>query len=557
MFCLKVEKGEPAGEVHILKEGENTLGRSRSATFRLGASDVSGQHARIVVRGGVVTVENLSQFGTKVDGTPITGSVQLTEGQRLSMGESTVLCLLRTPAGEPSAGADMSAAEPDVTQTKGTLGVEAILQARADEIPTGEGVPPSPETGGATRATPPPPPPPAQVAAAAPTGAEFGAPVPAYPDSDLTSGLPLEALTVDSETIEGATRAMQTRAATPEEIEHLRIVEQKRHKKRITRALAVLIPLIALVVIFRPRTPPPEPKIEWAKDEEGNYLDLFEAAPSGGLAEGGYDLCYPGPVRFDKTVTEDGVILSGFVGRERNVPMRLITQEQTDPKFVTMDRLAFVEEWIQQQKADNKRWSFDKPSPMPGFIGIRNGIPYLRVTYYRDDDEGSWFGVASVFRYGYRRIVIRAEAPASERVRLEDLLSSKFMRASEAMEYAYWEAPEELPKQSEAVLLKQAEADLNRMAPATWFELQRNLSGLLARTVLSGNKTTEVEALRLLVRLRERLTLWFNSQQLAFDAARMQNNRGQARETARLTRAVFKDMEDQRYYTVRKWNTEF
>ncbi|MDX9866600.1 MAG: FHA domain-containing protein [Kiritimatiellia bacterium] len=552
MFCLKVEKGDPAGEILILKEGENTLGRSRSATFRLGASDVSGLHARVVVRGGAVTVENLSQFGTQADGIPVSGSVRLTEGQRLSMGKNTVLCLLREPAGEPSGA---PAAAPDATRTGGTFGAETTFRTRAEEAPTGDGMRPSPDERGATRATPPPPPH-TRAAAAARTGAGFGAPAPAYPDSDLTSGLPLEALTIDNETAEGATRAMQTRAATPEEIEHLRIVEQKRHKKRITRGLAVLIPLIALAVIFRPRTPPPEPKIEWAKDTEGNYLDLFEAAPGGGLAEGGYDLCYPGPVRFKKTVTEDGMILSGFVGRERNVPMRLITQEQTDPKFVTMSRLAFVEEWIQQQKAGNERWSFDKPSPMPGFIGIRNGLPYLRVTYYRDS-EGSWFGVASVFRYGYRRIVIRAEAPAAERVRLEDLLSSKFMRASEAMEYAYWEAPGELPKLSEAALLQQAETDLNRMAPATWFELQRNLSGLLARTVLSGNKTAEVEALRLLTRLRERLTLWFNSQQLAFDAARMQNNRAQALETARLTRAVFKDMEDQRYYTVRKWNTEF
>lgn len=188
-----------------------------------------------------------------------------------------------------------------------------------------------------------------------------------------------------------------------------------------------------------PNGRPPEPKIEWAKDEEGNYLDLFEAAPSGGLAEGGYDLCYPGPVRFDKTVTEDGVILSGFVGRERNVPMRLITQEQTDPKFVTMDRLAFVEGWIQQQKADNKRWSFDKPSPMPGFIGIRNGIPYLRVPYYRDDDEGSWFGVASVFRYGYRRIVIRAEAKdaaAYAKTLLDAFLQTDALLKREDLEFA-------------------------------------------------------------------------------------------------------------------------
>ncbi len=542
MWCLKVEKGEPAGQVYELRDGEYTLGRSRSATCRLGATDVSGLHARLRVAQGVVTLENLSQFGTGVDGVMATAPVCLTAGQRLTLGKHTVLCLCQQDlAGRTGAASVASVGEAETPISANTG------QTRYEELPTDEG--------GLVKPTPQAQPQEAPTG----TGVTRGLPVTEMPldnDADMTIGLPPMEMTIDGGTMEGATRAMQTRAASPEEIDHLREVEQKRHKRRMMRAVAVLIPLLILAVVFRPRTPPPEPTISWSKDVEGNYLDLFESAPTGGLADGGYDLCYPGPETFKKTVTDDGIILSGYVGRERNVPLRLIVQERVDPRFVAMSRSAFVEEWIQEQKAGTERWSFDKPSLLPGFVGLRNGLPYVRVTYYRDH-EGSWFGVASVFRIGYRRILIRAEAPAAERVRVEGLLSSRFMRASEALEYSYWETPAELPKGDLARLVKQAEMDVNRMAPATWVELQKNLSGLLARTVQERNAAVEKQSLGLLIRLRERQALWFNSQQLAFDAARMQNNRAKAFETARLTKAVFNDMEDQRYYEVRKWNVEF
>ena len=52
MFSLTVEKGESAGTVFRLAEGESTLGRSHSATCRVMSPDVSGKHARIVVEKG-------------------------------------------------------------------------------------------------------------------------------------------------------------------------------------------------------------------------------------------------------------------------------------------------------------------------------------------------------------------------------------------------------------------------------------------------------------------------------------------------------------------------
>ena len=94
------------------------------------------------------------------------------------------------------------------------------------------------------------------------------------------------------------------------------------------------------------------------------------------------------------------------------------------------------------------------------------------------------------------------------------------------------------------------------MAPATWVEMEKLLTGLLTKTARTENQEAETEALRLLARLREREALWFNSQQLAFDAAVMQGNNKKAVKIAEFSKAVFSDTEDQRYYTVRKWKTE-
>ena len=66
----------------------------------------------------------------------------------------------------------------------------------------------------------------------------------------------------------------------------------------------------------------------------------------------------------------------------------------------------------------------------------------------------------------------------------------------------------------------------------------------------------ETEAAGLLAKLREREALWFNSQQLAFDAAVMQGSIKKAKKIAEFTKGIFSNMEDQRYYTVRKWKTE-
>jgi hypothetical protein len=348
---------------------------------------------------------------------------------------------------------------------------------------------------------------------------------------------------------------MQTRAATPEEIEHLREIERKRVRRKIIIGASVAVPLVVLALVFRPRTPPPENEIEWSKDAAGDYTDSFEPAPSGGFKDGGFDVCYPGNGTFKKKAAEGGMVLEGRMGRNLDVPMRVILQEEEEPRLVGMTRAQAVEDWTRQAAASGGRWNFDPPSPTPAFFGKRNGVPYTRVTYLRDGD-GSWFGVASIVRHGRRRIAARIEVPASERVRAEKMMSVKLIRPSNEFEYASWEGTPAAARLDEQETLNQIRADLERMAPATWVALETLLRTLLTQAAQAGHTEVETAAVRSLVRLRERQALWFNSQQLAFDAAMMQNNWRKAEKIAEFTKAVFSNVEDQRYFNARRWKAE-
>ena len=517
MLRLTVERGEPAGAACELKPGETTLGRSRSATFRLLASDVSGLHAVVKVAGGAARLENLSQFGTRVDDQPVVGAVALIPGQRIAIGKVTVLRV------DEAGGADA-------------------------EAPTGGGHEPATRAADAALTV---------AAAPAPTRA---APSASHATAETLADDAFSELTRSmcgvtgqgGEAEEGATRAMQTRAATPEEIEHLQELERKRVRRRMTVGLSVAIPLVVLALIFRPRRPPPEVEIEWPKDAAGSYLDQFEPAPSGGYKEGGFDVCYPGNGTFKRKAIEGGMMLDGFIGRSMDVPMRVVVQEEREVRFAGLSRAAAVEDWMQQVADSGGRWNFDRPSPTPAFFGRKNGIPYTRVTYLRDGD-GTWFGVASVVLYGDRRLVARTEVPATERMRAEKMMSVKLIRPADAFEFAYWEGVPGAASLDESAMLRQIRGDLERIAPATWAALESLLQSLLTQAVQAGHREVETEALALLVKLRERQALWFNSQKLAFDAAMMQNNWKKAEKVAEFTKAVYSRVEDQRYFDVRKW----
>ena len=72
---------------HALRPGENLVGRGSGADIRIDLSEVSRSHARIVVEGSAVTIEDLgSKNGTFVNGKRISGLQPLAEGDEVRFG---------------------------------------------------------------------------------------------------------------------------------------------------------------------------------------------------------------------------------------------------------------------------------------------------------------------------------------------------------------------------------------------------------------------------------------------------------------------------------------
>ena len=86
-FCLRW------GAVEIpLREGENTLGRSPECSCRIASSRVSRQHARIVVRGRSVLLDDLgSKNGTHLRGHPVDGPTSLADGDVILLGHEAIV----------------------------------------------------------------------------------------------------------------------------------------------------------------------------------------------------------------------------------------------------------------------------------------------------------------------------------------------------------------------------------------------------------------------------------------------------------------------------------
>ena len=543
MLKLIVEMDKKRQGEFVLEEGDNIVGRSRKSTIRVDAPDISRAHLKITVSGGKAVAENTSKYGSKLNGMPMERPEELVHGARISIGDMAMLIFEDTDIG--GTGDDAAAEAEDGIHTMVATGAKSDEEHEPAEVRdlTSEGLPARADgTFDDLPAEPEPAP------AVSVTGAD------SRPDATSAAGTGMRGDTMSSVggTAGGATQAMQTRLVSPEELEVLRIEEQKRARKRMAVMTAVIVPTVILAVVLRPKALPPENEITWPIGEDGYYLDAFEPSPSGGFKDGGFDLFFPGTEGRKVAAAPGGMVIECMIGRDRNVPLRIILKEETDKRFLEMSRDVAVGDWIERVSAGEGRWSFDKPSPLLGFFGGEKGVPFVRVSYRRQDKE-SWSGAVSIFRYGSRRVSVRAEAPATEKARAANIVAKGFVRASLSYQRAHWEPVSELPGAAESEILSEVRRDLARMAPATWAETETRLVGVLTKASLADNVEAVEEATRLLIDLRTRQAKWFNSQQFARDNAAAEGNRSRAERIAAYTKAVFSNVEDRRYYTVRKW----
>ena len=75
------------GREKSFSKGEHVLGRDTNVAVPLSSGTVSRHHARIVITGGIATLEDLgSKNGTHVRGLTVTSPVQLLDGDQIRIG---------------------------------------------------------------------------------------------------------------------------------------------------------------------------------------------------------------------------------------------------------------------------------------------------------------------------------------------------------------------------------------------------------------------------------------------------------------------------------------
>src|SRR5512146_1848439 len=88
MFKLIIQDDEGKTTVVPLIRDEITIGRKEGNTIRLTERNVSRRHARVVRANGAVLIEDLDSYnGVKVNGQRIQGRVQVTEADRIQIGD--------------------------------------------------------------------------------------------------------------------------------------------------------------------------------------------------------------------------------------------------------------------------------------------------------------------------------------------------------------------------------------------------------------------------------------------------------------------------------------
>lgn len=527
MLRLTIEQGDPKGASYEFSDGETVIGRSHAARIRLGAPDVSGQHARIVVKDGRAVIENLSRNQTLVDGKAITVPTPLQVGQTIAVGKSTVLRFSEAAAeAVTDAGIEATGAAP--------------VPAAADPATRNTGA----EAKTPERTMAPPPAPASRAGKTAASADRTGAPP--------TRGAVGDALSQpgswsDDSGSDGMTRAMQTRAAGEDEIAYLRNVERQRARSRVLMIAGGVLIVGIVAAVLATNRPEPETTVSWPVDENEEMIDGRVESPLGGFA-----LVYPKTDDAEVKTTAGGAVVTCTLGRRRDMPLQIVLEESVDDRHVQETIEQSIARWKAQVAASGAKWNIDSPLPLNLFVGDDNGIQFKTIPYQRQD-EISWSGLATVLRHGRRLIVIRAEVRSGDRARAEEVLYNRFIAPTPAFVRSHWEGAAELPRTSTSDILSRAREEMRRLAPATWVDVEEQLAGALRKAVVEKKADDEKDALEMLTTLRTRKALWYNEQACQKEAAVAQGDEARVRRITEMCKAVFSDTNDQRFYEVRKW----
>lgn len=504
----------------ILAPGEHLAGRSHTADIRLTSPDISGKHLRIEVMPDGVFVENLSSHGTLRKGIPLTGRVKLEDGDVLIISKSTEM---RFEIRE-------TAAPPEECESES----ETVIPGSSDPKPSAGISEPAaggkPEDGNRTRIP----------GTAAPEVKENPPESPAE-----------EQVSADVQ----KTDVMHTRLASLEEMNLLRSADRKRATGKVFKYIFGTVLIVgALILLYSLRAAPKEANLSWPLGSDGRELGEFADPGNGGHQAGEFSLAFPSIKGKTKLEQKNQMIaISTRFGKDASVPLRIFFIQKKSNAFLTRDRKTVFADMIADLQKGQRHWNLAQISDV-FFIGSGNGLPCLSCEYRREADGQSWYGEMLFFRTGNRAYVRLAETLVSERARGQNFISSTpFLKISTQYLQKHWEGfPGWKSGGNPEAMLDEVSRHLSKQAPFEWGRTYLLLQNTLMESLMAGNRNLEKTALTQLQRLRSMQMIWYNSQKIQYQTARLNNDRHQENAILELCKTVFSSPDDLRYFTLRR-----
>jgi len=560
---------DDARQEYLLPPGTHTLGRSSKLALRVDVATVSSRQVEIVSTGDVVRVRNLSQYGSRLGGIALEDEMTWSENEVLEFGTGVKVALVPVEDEEITSAKTVFSDHPPNTdvQTYATRPYGPPKGASESEpVPEGDGPP------GVVRNRPeesgPQEPGQAEMEQAAEahvvTGdgedrieaddyyGHLGAAGEDTGDFDYDSADEYQS----GDSANPGTQIQRTRIVDTFELEAIRRDHERRLRSRWMMGIAALLLAAGGIVVWfltRPREPQ---EVTWPRTARGQWHNAFIDGPSDDC-----QLVIPGT--HDQPVRDaDSVRVRVWVGHRKHIPLDVVCSLIVDRQFLTCERGECARIWMQacnSEEADNRVkavWDFDEPIAAGLFVGPDNGIPFLLVRYVVVRDDGSWFGAARLLRFGCRLIVLRVQVEEEYYGRAEELLNNFFMRVSPETVATHWEPLCESVSGDIDGLLARIAMEMERDAPATWYNLTRQHRVLLTEAMRRNDNEVANQALRSLAMLRQKQKIWYQKQYLAFQDALAAREEPRAKRIRESLKVVFTDPLDQRFSTVRKLKAE-
>ena len=502
IYKIKFIAGEKNDKFYELQPNQTlSIGRSHTNDICLKAPDVSGRH--IIMRvgaNGSVSTEILSSRITKHNDQQVNigDIIEIQPNDRIQMGNDTVFVFEVLDKNTANTSDEDATVFPDEDKKTSLV------------IPSGSGGP----TEDKTILTPNIPP-------------------------NAASLIQGKNESLQSEYNDNETIAFQTRIASEDELNEIKKSFKRKHYKKVLMiALPIIIFLAVAISLYVYIRPTPEESLSWPQDKNGKDLDEFkQVAPY--LA-----ICYPNATGVSVKASGSTVDIITKIGKFQDVPFYISANSQVDLNTLKLDHQEAFDIWCEQMRDKDSTISFSADKKTI-FLNVHRGagVPMSYLSYTRRKGNDDFWGYAVFIRKAQTIHTMLFDLPFSEKWRAE-----KFFRSYLRNMVIY--APRRTPEHWEGTAFYRSNTDvkqdmdeadnfMKREAPVYWGRIFYLLRSALIKSALVNDTKSIEQAQNMLTELREQQTIWFNTQKLAYQYAKQNENKQSMHSIQAMCESVF------------------